>query len=95
LPRSAAAGGLAAAVLGGRLFVFGGEAFDPAPGRVLSVVWSYDPQLDSWSEAGRMPVPRHGLGALAIGNALWTIGGAERPSGVGTSSRMDFMRLDC
>jgi N-acetylneuraminic acid mutarotase len=95
LPREAAAGGLAAAVLAGRIYVFGGEVFDPAPGRVLQTVWAYDPGSDRWEMAGDMPTPRHGLGAVAFGSEIWTIGGAERPSGSKTSAQVEIMRSAC
>jgi hypothetical protein len=95
LPREAAAGGLAAAVLAGRIYVFGGEVFDPAPGRVLQTVWAYDPGSDRWEIAGDMPTPRHGLGAVAVGSEIWTIGGAERPSGSKTSAQVEIMRSAC
>ncbi len=95
LPREAGAGGLAAAVLAGRIYVFGGEVFDPAPGRVLQTVWAYDPGSDRWEMAGDMPTPRHGLGAVAFGSEIWTIGGAERPSGSKTSAQVEIMRSAC
>jgi len=95
LPDGAGAGGLAASVLSGRIYVFGGEVFEPAPGRVLETVWAYDPRSDAWEAAGGMPLPRHGLGAVRIGPEIWTIGGADHPGGAGTSARMDVMRLAC
>ncbi|MBU6319532.1 MAG: galactose oxidase [Alphaproteobacteria bacterium] len=95
LPREAAAGGLAAAVLAGRIYVFGGEVFDPPPGGVLRGVWVYDPGADLWEKAGDMPTPRHGLGAVAFGSEVWTLGGAERPSGTNTSAHVEIMRPVC
>ncbi|NDU99567.1 Kelch repeat-containing protein [Pseudoroseicyclus tamaricis] len=78
-PMPQAQGGLAAAALGGRLHVFGGEHFLPRSG-VFAEAWSYDPAVNAWEALPPMPVPRHGLAAAALGGRIWLIGGATRPS---------------
>lgn len=83
------AGGLAAAVVNTALFAFGGEWFDNSGGGVYSQVWAYDAGADSWSEAGAMPTPRHGLGAVTRDNAVWTIAGAARAGGNETSAAVE------
>ena len=83
------AGGLAAAALGGTVYVFGGEWFDAAGGGVYSQVWAYDGAEDRWREATRMPTPRHGLGALTLGDAIYTIGGAAQAGGSETSAAVE------
>lgn len=83
------AGGLAAASLNGQLYAFGGEWFDNSGGGVYSQVWAYNPQTDAWSEAGTMPTPRHGLGAVTLGDAIWTIAGAARAGGNETSAAVE------
>ena len=70
-----AQGGLASAVLGDALFVFGGEYFADGGG-VYSEVWRYQAKNDSWQQAGVMPLPRHGLGAVALNNKIYLLGGA-------------------
>ncbi len=84
------AGGLAAAALGGTLYAFGGEYFDNSGGGVYGQVWAYDADADVWSEASRMPTPRHGLGALTVGDAIWTLGGAARAGGNETSAAVEL-----
>ena len=84
------AGGLACASVEGALSVFGGEWFDNSGGGVYTQVWRYDPQTDAWSEMGRMPTPRHGLGAVAVRNVIATIGGAAQPSGSQTTAKLDW-----
>ena len=74
----------------GALYVFGGEWFDNSGGGVYAQVWRYDPQSDSWTGMGRMPTPRHGLGAVAVRNAIATIAGAAQPSGVETTAKLDW-----
>lgn len=89
-------GGLAAAVLDGRIFVFGGEWFDSTGGGVYAQVWAYDPAADAWEEAGVMPTPRHGLGAVTAdfegAPAIYTIGGAARAGGNDTSAVVEVFR---
>ena len=85
-------GGLAAAVLGGAIYVFGGEWFSSTGGGVYDQVWRYDAEADAWSEAGRMPTPRHGLGAVAVGEAIATIAGAARAGGEATSAAVEWFR---
>ena len=85
-------GGLAAAVLDGAIYAFGGEWFSASGGGVYAQVWRYDSGADAWSEAGRMPTPRHGLGAVTVGDAIATIGGAGRAGGADTSAVLEWFR---
>ena len=84
------AGGLAAGSVDGALYVFGGEWFDNSGGGVYAQVWRYDPQTDAWTEMGRMPTPRHGLGAVTVGSQIATIGGAAQPSGSQTTATLNW-----
>ncbi|MEM9664623.1 MAG: kelch repeat-containing protein [Bacteroidota bacterium] len=87
-PMPQAQGGLAAAALEGRLYVFGGEFFDREGGGVYRESWVYDPATDAWSPIAEMPVPRHGLGAVTVGNEVFVIAGATEAGGSGTTSRV-------
>jgi hypothetical protein len=51
--------GIATAVLGGKIFVFGGEA----PSGTFREVEAYDPKTGIWTSRAPGPNPRHGLGA--------------------------------
>lgn len=73
-------GGHAAAVLGGRLYCFGGESFGPE-GRAHHEVFAYDQVADRWAEASAMPMPLHGLGAVAADGAIHLLGGARKVGG--------------
>jgi N-acetylneuraminic acid mutarotase len=67
--------GIAAATLGGRIFVFGGEY-----GRQTHAnVESYDPGKNRWQGWAPMPTARHGLGAAVIGNSIYVISGGPQP----------------
>ncbi|MGH6951744.1 MAG: Kelch repeat-containing protein [Vitreimonas sp.] len=81
-------GGLAAAVLGGRIVCGGGEIFEP--GSVGDALYAYD-DASGWSRFETMPVARHGHGFVVAGDTLYALGGAERPSASGTLARVDVL----
>lgn len=90
IPRSYAAnnqvgGGLAMATVGGKLVAFGGEWFRPRSegggGGVFRETWIYDPARDVWDAGPDMRTPRHGLGAAAVGDAVYAIAGGSVVSG--------------
>ncbi|MCH7915782.1 MAG: galactose oxidase, partial [Deltaproteobacteria bacterium] len=69
--------GIAAAALGGRIFVFGGESVSGT----FNQTESYDPATDRWETLTPMPTPRHGLGAAVLGGNIYVISGGPRPGG--------------
>ncbi len=89
-PMPRAQGGLAAASVGGKLYAFGGEYFGAGGGGVFKQTWEYDPAKDKWRAMAPMPTPRHGLGAVAIGQKIYVIGGATQASGRGTSAKVEI-----
>ncbi len=74
-PLPMARSGIAAAALGGRIYVFGGEAssgtFDEND--------AYDRHTDTWQTLEPMPTARHGLGAAVVGDTIYVIGGGPTP----------------
>lgn len=76
-PMPVAQGGLAAASLGGKLYVFGGEQWTSEV-KVLATCWVYDPATDSWAAIEGLSPPRHGLAAAVVGKEIFVIGGATR-----------------
>ncbi len=72
-PLPTARGGTAGGVVSGRIYVAGGEAFDPT--RTFAQVEVYDPATNAWSEAPDLPTPRHGLAVQGVGDVLYVIGG--------------------
>ena len=54
-----------------KIFVMGGEGTN----RVFGQNEAYDPQTDKWEHYASMLTPRHGLGAVAIGDAIYVAGG--------------------
>jgi N-acetylneuraminic acid mutarotase len=84
--------GLAASVLGGKIYVFGGEYFN-AGGGVFPDAWEYDPRTDEWRAVAAMPRPRHGLGAVTLDNAIYVLGGAARAGAEATSAALDRFEI--
>lgn len=96
MPQGIGAGGNAAGVINGTLYAFGGEFFSGANGGgVHAEVCAYNPASDEWEIVGEMPTPRHGLGGVTIGDAIYAVGGATRPSGNGTSAAVESLSLTC
>jgi N-acetylneuraminic acid mutarotase len=67
--------GIAAAVLHGRMFVFGGEG----PAGTFNEVEAYNPRRNSWTSYVRMPTARHGLGAATVAGRIYVISGGPTP----------------
>ena len=63
-----------ASVVGGRIYVFGGEATDGTFGENEA----YDPARDTWQAMAPMPTARHGLGSAVMHGSIYVIsGGAD------------------
>lgn len=84
-------GGLACAAIDNAIYVFGGEYFNDGGG-VYDAVWRYDTNADSWQQVSQMPVARHGLGAVAIGDQIVVIAGAAQAGGNQTSNRVSVFK---
>ncbi len=68
-------GGLAAAALDDRIFVFGGEA----PLRIFGAADMYEIAGHRWIAKEPMPTPRHGIGAAPVAGRIFIPGGGTRP----------------
>jgi N-acetylneuraminic acid mutarotase len=73
IPRS----GTQAAVLDGKIFLFGGEKF----GGVYNNTEMFDPVTERWTELTPMPVGRHGTQAVTLGNLIFIPGGGPLNGG--------------
>ncbi len=69
-------GGVAGAVLGGKLYVFGGEGNDADPTGVFDEIEAFDPAANAWEALPAMLEPRHGLAAAELGGSIYLPGGA-------------------
>jgi N-acetylneuraminic acid mutarotase len=67
--------GVAAAVLEGRMLIFGGEG----PAGTFNQVEAYAAGNNGWSSLARMPTARHGLGAAAVAGRIYVVSGGPTP----------------
>jgi N-acetylneuraminic acid mutarotase len=74
-PMPTARSSIAAAAVGGKIYVFGGES----PQGIFDKSDMYDPGTDAWRAMASMPTARHSLGAVAIANTIYVIGGSTKP----------------
>ena len=74
-------GGVAAGVVGRKVFVFGGEGNAAVKSGVFDEVEAYDTQRDSWESVGKMRLPRHGTYAVGVGNRVYIPGGGVMQGG--------------
>jgi N-acetylneuraminic acid mutarotase len=88
-----ARGGLAGAVLGNRLFVFGGEGNMNASSGVFPDIDVYDPSTNQWQTLAPMLVPRHGYGAAVVEGRIYLAGGAVH-QGAGGSDEVSVFWLN-
>lgn len=79
-------GGIAAATVGGRPCVAGGEE---AAGTIASVECLFASQ---WRRVGELAVPRHGVAVVAVGEGLHVIGGGAQP-GLFVTRAHEVLRL--
>ena len=63
-----------AVVLGGDVYVLGGEA----GGSPLSQIWRFEPEKNTVAVAGKLPRPISGGGAAVVGSTAYLIGGTGR-----------------
>jgi len=85
-PLPAARGGLAAAVLGDQVHVFGGEGVDPP--KIFRDHDVLDLATGEWSVGAPMERGRHGLGIGAIDGRIYLVGGGPNPD-LSVSARVD------
>jgi N-acetylneuraminic acid mutarotase len=69
--------GTQAAILDGKIFVFGGEKF----GGVFNNTEMFDPATERWSELTHMPVGRHGTGAVVFNHMIFIPAGGPLNGG--------------
>ncbi|HUP33409.1 MAG TPA: hypothetical protein VM184_10285 [Gaiellaceae bacterium] len=70
-------GGYASAVLDGEIVTFGGEGAE----RAFTEVEAYEPGRNRWRALDPMPVPLHGIQAVACGGDVYIAAGGTAPYG--------------
>ena len=92
-PMPKALSGHGAAVLGRKIYIFGGADDKPEAEDVSAGAWEYDPYKDTWRAVAAMPRPRHGLGAVAVNDVAYLIGGGARAGEDATSAMTDKFEI--
>lgn len=68
--------GHAVVALGNCLYAFGGEVNRAASNGMFDQIERYAAHSNKWSDLGRMPVPRHGISAVALNGKIYLPAGA-------------------
>jgi len=66
----------ASAVVGGKIYIFGGSSGPPA-WKTHAPVEVYDPATDTWKNITNMPTPRAGLSTSVVNGIIYAIGGSK------------------
>ena len=82
-------GGIAAAAVGNKIYAFGGEGNFQSPKGVFGDVVVYDAGANKAEAVGKMTVPRHGFGAVAVGERIYLPGGGLRMGGGEATDTME------
>jgi N-acetylneuraminic acid mutarotase len=76
-----ARGGLAASVVGKKVYTFGGEGDTSVASGVFDEVEAYDTVKDRWESVGMMKIPRHGTYAVSVDGKVYIPGGGIQQGG--------------
>ena len=76
--------GIAGAVVGDCLYVFGGEGNGADPNGIFHEVEAYEPASDEWHRLPPMQTGRHGIYAAVLSNVVYLPGGST-VEGLGTT----------
>ena len=80
---------IASGVLGGRIYVTGGEGQDDRSMFTFRALEAYDPATNTWAALPSMPVSRHGLAGGVVGNRLHMVSGDVQSAGTGVHVHSD------
>lgn len=79
-------GGLAAGVVGKKVYTFGGEGNRDDESGVFNQTEVYDTVRDRWERLSPMEIPRHGSFAVGVGKSVYIPGGGTRLGGSAVAS---------
>ena len=89
MPRASMAtprGGLAAAVVSGKIYAIGGYT---SGGAAVASMEVFDPATNAWSSRASMAGPRADIGAAAIGSTIYVVGGSAGGGSLNTVEAYD------
>jgi N-acetylneuraminic acid mutarotase len=82
-------GGISAAAVGNKIYAFGGEGNFQSPKGVFGDAFVYDVGTNKAEVLGKMTVPRHGFGAVTVGQEIYLPGGGLRMGGGEATDTME------
>jgi N-acetylneuraminic acid mutarotase len=89
-PMPTARNSLAVAVVNNKIYAIGGATdFNPMTNN-LNTVEEYDPSTDTWSTIQAMPTQRSMLGAVAVNNRIYSIGGMGSAGYLGVNEELSL-----
>jgi hypothetical protein len=88
-----ARGGFAAAVVGERIVVAGGELLSSLPLQVLTATETYSAGAASWTPGPALPVALHGVPGVNWQGRFLLLGGSARAGGAGGTDRIYELEL--
>jgi hypothetical protein len=81
--------GASAFVLGGHIFLAGGDSYPPGANPVSgSTIWSFDPATGAFHMAGHLAAPVAYAATVVVGKSAWLIGGERDGTPVTTAQRI-------
>ena len=75
----------AAAVMGGKIYVTGGDSDEGS----MHLVYVYDPQADAWTQLASMSIARESHASAAVGGKLYIYGGLGADGPLSTTEGLD------
>ena len=78
--------GPAAAAMGGKIYVTGGNT---TPVAAMKSAYVYDPQADAWTQLASMGIARRGHASAAVGGKLYVFGGWDGDEFLSTAEVYD------
>lgn len=83
--------GFAAAVVGDRIVVTGGENFIPPS--VVGVTEAFNPQTNSWQSVASLPIPVHGVSGTVFDGDFYVMLGSTALGGVSNIGRAQVLEI--
>ncbi|MCR8996760.1 galactose oxidase [Brevibacillus laterosporus] len=73
----------------GKFYSFGGYSGYNGSTNIIDIVEEYDPSSNNWTRKAPMPTPRTNVGAIAMGDSIYTFGGQQKA----TNQQSDIVEM--
>ncbi|MBN2612550.1 MAG: hypothetical protein JXB00_13420 [Bacteroidales bacterium] len=82
--------GFGSCVVNGKIYIMGGCTEEPTGNTALAKMNVYDPVTNTWTSLAPMPEARTYLGASAVGNKIYAVGGTKEAPWDGLNSIFEY-----